>query len=95
MRMEVKENVLKQLKNFQNQDGGFGTLEYDFELEKSSGMATLKAFQYIQHLELDSNNEMIRSGINYFVEVCDQQRLCFQSVPSEVNDVPRCILVEL
>ena len=51
-------------------------------------MATLKAFQYFEHLELDSDNEMIRSGIDYFIEVCDQRRLCIQSVPPEVNGVP-------
>lgn len=51
-------------------------------------MATLKALQYFKALDSDSSNDMVRMGIKYFLEICDKQRLCFNSLPPEVNNVP-------
>ncbi len=83
-----KENVLNELEQYQNEDGGFGGLEFDFELYKSSGMATLKAFQYFRLLGANSNHEMIKKGIEYFLKISDEKSLSFPSVPPEVNNVP-------
>lgn len=84
------DEVLLELKNYQNDDGGFGKgLELDFQLPASSPMATSMAFQYLSRM--DDNElavDMIKDGIQYFEKTFVDKRRGWFAVPREVNDYP-------
>ena len=52
--------VLKILKGYQNEDGGFGkALESDLRMKESSVLATTVALQYINKLNLSTPDKMV------------------------------------
>ena len=61
-----KDDVLQTLKNYQNPDGGFGHgIEPDFRLTGSSAMATSVGLQYCIEVDVNSNDEIIQSAMDY------------------------------
>ena len=82
--------VLKELKTYQNRDGGFGHgLEPDFLLPSSSPMATTVAFQILKNLGIKSDSmELIEPALSYLEKTFVSERSGWFSVPSEVNDYP-------
>lgn len=59
------ETIIKELRIFQNSDGGFGRgLESDFLLPDSSPMATTIAFQFLDEIT-DPGEEVIKKAIKY------------------------------
>lgn len=86
------ENVLSALSRFQNSDGGFGnSLEPDFRLKDSSPMATSVAFQVFHKLNLDKDEPIVKSSINYLLETLDKKRSFWFQVPKSVDTVPRAM----
>ena len=82
------EEVLKNLKKFQNEDGGFGHgLEPDFMLPDSSAMASTIAFQILDEIG-EKNNKMAHSAIEFYETTFDQNRNGWWAVPPQVNDHP-------
>jgi len=84
------EEILSELKKYQNDDGGFGNgLESDFKLLFSSPMATSIAFQHLVKLDnVEKAISMIKSGIEYFENTFVPERNGWFAVPKEVNEFP-------
>jgi len=84
------DEVLRELKKYQNIDGGFGNaLESDFRLPLSSPMSTSKAFEIIRgHEDSSLALPMTIAGIKYFEATYDHGRLGWYAVPKEVNEYP-------
>lgn len=84
-----KENVINELKNYQNIDGGFGHgLEPDFTNPHSSPIASWKAAWILNGLHLDKNHEMIQSLIQYFINTTDKEDWMFYFRVKTNNDYP-------
>ena len=82
------DTILKNLKKYQNEDGGFGHgLEPDFMLPDSSPMATTIAFQILDDIG-EKNNEMAGSAVKYYENSFDRKRNGWWAVPAQVNDHP-------
>jgi hypothetical protein len=63
------QTVLDILRNYQNDDGGFGrALEPDFRTDSSSVLATTVALQYINELNLSTHDRMINRAISFLVK---------------------------
>lgn len=84
------EEILSELKKYQNDDGGFGNgLDSDFKLLFSSPMATSIAFQHLVILDnVEKAISMIKSGIEYFENTFVPERNRWFAVPKEVNEFP-------
>ncbi len=84
-----KDDVLQELKKYQNPDGGFGhAIEPDFRLAESSAMATSVGLQYCVEVDTDSNDEIIQSAMDYLVTTFDLENAYWPRTPVEVNDSP-------
>lgn len=86
-----QKDILSELRRYQNSDGGFGRgIEPDFALPLSSPMATTKAFQVLESLDLPEKDIsfMARDAIRYLEKTFDQKRNGWYAVPQEVNDYP-------
>lgn len=65
--------VLTELLKFQNEDGGFGNaIEPDLRMPQSSPIATTVAFQYLNEIKNNIPNELVQSGINYFIQTKEE-----------------------
>ena len=85
------EKPLKELKNYQNPDGGFGHgLEPDLRLPASSPIATVMAFRQIELVEeaMDMYSELVRSASTYLENSFQSENNRWYAVSSEVNDYP-------
>ncbi|WP_059173320.1 hypothetical protein [Bacillus sp. FJAT-27445] len=84
-----KESVLKELENYQNEDGGFGHgIEPDFWLPNSSPMATWAAGEILMEIGAGKNEPIVRSMISYLVNSIDIETGMWHSVLPENNDYP-------
>ncbi len=84
-----KENILTQLKVYQNEDGGFGNgIEPDFWLPSSSPMATWAAGQILMEIGADKNDPMVNSMISYLVHTYHIDKGMWDSVLPENNEYP-------
>lgn len=84
------EPVLNELEKFQNPDGGFGKgLEPDFRLASSSALASTVAFQILSKLNIDSNQGIVKKGIEYFLKTYNEKTHGWEKVPQEVENYPR------
>ncbi|MFW9805698.1 MAG: hypothetical protein ACFFFK_03090 [Candidatus Thorarchaeota archaeon] len=84
-----KDDVLGELKKYQNSDGGFGNaIESDFRLTASSAMATSVGLQYAVKVNAEANDEIVQRAIDYLVDTFDMEHSYWPRTPIEVNDVP-------
>jgi len=84
------QDILNELKKFQNEDGGFGHgIESDFRLPLSSPMATSVGIRLLSEInELKEAKEMIKAAIAYLETSFDEKRNGWFAVPKEVNNFP-------
>lgn len=83
------EDILRELKRFQNPDGGFGHgLESDFRTPSSSNLATTIALQYMQACCIDEHNDMLINALSFFTASFSKEWNRWQPVPDDVNDHP-------
>ncbi len=84
------ENIINELKNFYNEDGGFGHgLESDIRLPYSSPMATSIGIRVLSEIsEFEESKEMIKAAISYLETSFDSERNGWFAVPEEVNEFP-------
>lgn len=86
---EGAETVVQELKEFQNEDGGFGrAIEPDMRLPESSVLGTWMAFQTLKQLNLSAEHPMIQSALAYFVKTYEPEKLGWSIVPPEVDEHP-------
>ena len=84
-----KDDVLSELKKYQNSDGGFGNaIEPDFRLSTSSAMATSVGLQYCVEVNADSDDEVVKSAIKYLVSTFNTEHAYWPRTSIEVNDEP-------
>ncbi|MFV2016261.1 MAG: hypothetical protein ACC656_12580, partial [Candidatus Heimdallarchaeota archaeon] len=91
---DPKQDVIDQLKHYQNRDGGFGHgLEPDIQMPRSSVIATTVAFQYINEIK-QFPDEIIKPAINFFLKtiqkfpVESELNYFWYLTPMEVNSSP-------
>jgi len=84
------QDILNELKKFQNEDGGFGHgIESDFRLPLSSPMATSVGIRLLSEInELKEAKDMIKDAIAYLETSFDEKRNGWFAVPKEVNNFP-------
>ncbi len=84
------DELLTELKNFQNPDGGFGYgLEPDIRLPFSSPTVTSVAFRHLGRVnDGEVYEELAETGIRYFERTFDAEAKRWFTVPREVNDYP-------
>ncbi|HKL75302.1 MAG TPA: hypothetical protein VJ881_04465 [Halanaerobiales bacterium] len=85
-----KEDIIEALKNYQNEDGGFGnSLEPDFRLPDSTPLATSIGLRYISEIEGHKKAEkMVKSAINFLEEEFREKRKGWFAVNKKVNEYP-------
>ena len=84
------DDILDELKKFQNKDGGFGNgIESDFRLPYSSPMATSVGIRILSEIdEHNESKEMIKAAIEYLEKSFNRERNGWFTVPEEVNSFP-------
>lgn len=83
--------VIEELKKFQNPDGGFGNgLEPDFLLPESSPLASSLAFQFLDEIAKPDEN-VLKKAIQYFESSFVKDRHGWFAVPKEVNSYPHAV----
>lgn len=82
-----QEAVFSALRDWQNEDGGFGHgLEQDFRSPSSSPMATTMALQVLVDVGASRDHELVRQSLGYLLAARDQEAGIWNSVPVDVND---------
>ncbi|MDX1414797.1 MAG: hypothetical protein R3293_11450 [Candidatus Promineifilaceae bacterium] len=81
--------VLKELAEFQNEDGGFGRgLEPDLQLPDSSVLATTVALQILRDLRVDSSSDLVQGAMRYLLANYDAGAKSWPIIPANVDDAP-------
>ena len=85
-----KEDLITEIKKYQNEDGGFGNaLEPDFRLPLSTPMATSIALRHLNIVDNSSTaQKIIKKAVSYLEKNYDKTRNGWYAVPKEVNDYP-------
>jgi hypothetical protein len=84
-----KDDLLQELKRFQNSDGGFGNaIEPDFRLSASSAMATSVGLQYCVEVDVEPDNDIVKSAMEYLTSTFNDEHAYWSRTPIEVNDEP-------
>lgn len=83
-------NIVKELRKFQNEDGGFGHgIESDIRMPYSSPMATSVGVRHLSKLDnLTEAKEMIEKAIHYFEQSFNAERNGWFIASREINDYP-------
>lgn len=86
----TENEIVNELKKYQNEDGGFGHgIESDFRLPHSSPMATSIGIRLLSEIDrLEDAKEMIAAAIGYLETSFNSDRNGWLAVPKEVNDFP-------
>lgn len=81
--------VISALKEYQNEDGGFGNaIEPDMRLPHSTALGTWMAFQYIKETDITENNDVVQDAIKYFISSFDKEKSGWDIVCPEVDEYP-------
>jgi hypothetical protein len=84
-----KEDVLRELGEFQNTDGGFGrALEPDLRFSGSSVAATTWALQILREVSTDRRPDQAEAAIAYLLDVYDHKIESWMFLPKEANTAP-------
>lgn len=85
----TKEDVIKALKKYQNNDGGFGHgIEPDFRSPSSSSIDTTMAIEYMEKIGIFKDDEILIKAIDYLIKNFDQLLKKWRAVPADVNQYP-------
>jgi hypothetical protein len=84
-----EKSVSDSLKQYQNPDGGFGhALEPDFRASESSVLCTSLAFQILRSIHANPDDDLVSSGIAYFLNTLDRTEAHWRIIPRMVQDSP-------
>jgi hypothetical protein len=85
-----KEAVLNALREYQNEDGGFGNaLEPDLRTPESSVICTSIAFQTLRSLDVPADHDLVVCGINYLVSKFEEGQCGWRIIPASAENYPR------
>lgn len=86
---ESPEEVMNQLRPFQNPDGGFGhALEPDLRTTKSSVLCTAIAFQILQEVGISSAKDHIPGAIEFLTASYNPALRTWRIVPPDCDEAP-------
>lgn len=84
-----KEDILKELKRFQNIDGGFGqAMEPDLRAPESSALATSVALDMLRELKTSAENSLLTDAIKYVLNTYDQEKGVWRIIPKTTARSP-------
>ena len=82
-------DVVRELRRFQNADGGFGNaLEPDVRTPSSSALATGIALRMLTELDCPEGDELVPAAVEYLLSTLDRTALTWLVVPADTNDHP-------
>ncbi|MBT3943636.1 MAG: hypothetical protein HOC77_00035 [Chloroflexi bacterium] len=85
----TRDAVIKELAEFQNDDGGFGNgIEPDVWMPESSPLATTVALQHISAISVPPDHPLVVGAIAYLINSYDEKRAGWSKVSWEVEDAP-------
>ncbi|MGM1048023.1 MAG: hypothetical protein ACQEXX_18035 [Bacillota bacterium] len=92
----VYSDVLNELREYQNSDGGFGHgLEPDLRCKQSSALATTRALEILQlspQMQRDEEQaKMIMKTLRFFEDTYNADRCGWEIIPKEADQSPRAI----
>jgi hypothetical protein len=83
------QEVLDELKKYQNDDGGFGNaIEPDLRLPQSTALATWAAFKIMNEVSTPASNDILRRTLTYLTNSYDENRTGWAIVRPEVDNYP-------
>ena len=83
------QEVLDELRHFQNADGGFGYgVEPDLPMADSSVINTVRCLQILAMVRAPSENPMVRDAVRYLLDAYDPETAVWEIVPRVVNRGP-------
>lgn len=90
---DKKLEIMKELKNYLNEDGGFGHgLEPDTMLPFSSVLCTDEAVLILEEInDIKIKNDLISKVVNYYESVYNDKSESWELVPKEVDAYPRAV----
>ncbi|MBS4219622.1 hypothetical protein KHA96_15000 [Bacillus sp. FJAT-49711] len=84
-----RDNVVRYLAAYQNEDGGFGHgIEPDFWLPSSSPMATWTACQILMEIGANENEEIVEKLLKYLINTANIETGMWPSALPENNEYP-------
>ncbi|MEC9484445.1 MAG: hypothetical protein UMR38_01050 [Candidatus Izemoplasma sp.] len=85
--------IIKALKAYQNDDGGFGHgLEPDVQLPDSNVVATNTAVSILLSMKQSNKRDaLLKECISYYESIFDEDNQTFPFVPKEVDDHPHAV----
>jgi hypothetical protein len=85
----LKKQILIELGEFQNSDGGFGNaLEPDLRTPESSVLCTTYALDILIKLGVSYSKPMIEKSINYLLQTYDNEKLIWRFIPKTTETSP-------
>ena len=86
------EDIIENLKKYQNEDGGFGKgLEPDVRYEGSSVLASTIALQHLSKINSEKKLELVKDSFNFLKKTFNNDECGWENVPKEVVSAPRAI----
>ena len=83
------DDVVKQLKKFQNSDGGFGNaIEPDLRAPESSALGTSIAFQIMREIGKSNRTAIASAGIRYLLGSVDDTKSTWRIIPKSAESSP-------
>lgn len=83
------QEVIGELKAFQNPDGGFGNaIEPDLRTSHSSVLGTSLAFQILRSLEADTDDSLIKPAVRFFLNNYNENVQSWRIIPPEAEKSP-------
>ena len=84
-----EEELLEEIKKYQNEDGGFGHgIESDFWMPQSTPMATTVGFQYLDKISFEKSKLAVKKAINYLEKTYNTDRNGWFAANRKINDYP-------
>ena len=81
------QDVLEQLTQFANEDGGFGhALEPDVRTPSSSALATALALGTLEEIDCPADDPLVRRAVGWVVSTHDAKTQVWRVVPTDAND---------
>ena len=83
------DDVIIELKEYQNPDGGFGNaLESDLRAPESSALCTSVAFQVLREVGKYDLDEMTTKAIRYLLDTFDNEKITWRIIPKTAERYP-------